>query len=64
MFGYFSVWGTLLNFVLIPLLPVLFLGVLSCGLLALIVSPAAAFLLSFPGGMLSRFVLGFLAAGV
>ena len=61
-FGYFSVWGTLLNFVLIPLMPVLFLGVLSCGLLALIVSPAAAFLLSFPGGMLSLLLFVFSAA--
>lgn len=52
-FGYFSVWGTLLNFVLIPLLPVLFLGLLLFTLLALVIPPAAAFFLFFPESMIS-----------
>lgn len=52
-FGYFSVWGTLLNFFLIPILPVLFLGILLCTLFALIIPPAAGFFLFLPQGMLS-----------
>ncbi|MDE6058860.1 MAG: ComEC family competence protein [Clostridia bacterium] len=52
-FGYFSVWGMLLNFFLIPLLPVLFLGLLLCTLFALIIPPTAAFFLFLPQGMLS-----------
>lgn len=52
-FGYFSVWGTLLNFFLIPLLPVLFLGLLLCTLFALMIPPAAAVFLFFPESMIS-----------
>lgn len=58
-FGYFSVWGTLLNFFLIPLLPVLFLGLLLCTLFALIIPPAAAFFLFFPESMISLLIYVF-----
>lgn len=58
-FGYFSVWGMLLNFFLIPALPVLFLGLLLCALLSLIVPPAAAFFLLFPEGMISLLLFVF-----
>ena len=61
-FGYVSVWGTLLNLILIPLLPVLFLGLLLCTLLALMIPPAAGFFLAFPGGMISLLLLVFAAA--
>ncbi len=56
-FGYWSVWGTLLNFFVIPCLPVLFLGLLVCALFASIVPPAAAFVCLFPEGMLSLMTL-------
>lgn len=52
-FGYFSVWGTLLNFVVIPLLPALFLGLMVCTLAALVIPPAAFVALTVPNGMLS-----------
>lgn len=52
-FGYVSVWGLLLNLVLIPVLPVLFLGLLVFALLALIIPPAGGFFLLFPKGLLS-----------
>lgn len=58
-FGYVSVWGTLLNFFVIPVLPVLFLGLLLTSLLALMIPPAAGFLLALPAGLLSLFVLLF-----
>lgn len=61
-FGYVSVWGTLLNLLFIPLLPVLFLGLLICTLLALIVPPAAWFFLMFPNGMLSALLYVFSVA--
>lgn len=52
-FGYFSVWGTVLNFFLIPCLPVLFLCVLACSVFALIVAPAAHIFLALPAGLVS-----------
>lgn len=55
-FGYFSVWGTLLNFFLIPVLPVLFLGLFVSVVFALAIPPAAAVFLSVPNGMLSLFL--------
>lgn len=58
-FGYFSLWGTVLNFVLIPALPALFLGLFLAVVFALIVPPAAAFFLAVPNGMLSLFSLVF-----
>ena len=61
-FGYFSVWGTLLNFILIPALPALFLGLLLCLLFALIIPPAAAFFLFIPQGMLSLLLYVFSVA--
>ena len=61
-FGYLSVWGTLLNLLLVPLLPVLFLGVLLCTVLALVIPPAAGFFLMFPEGSVSLLVLFFTVA--
>lgn len=61
-FGYYSVWGTLLNFFLIPALPVLFLGLIACSLLALIIPPGAGFFLLFPQSMLSLLIFVFSAA--
>ncbi len=61
-FGYFSVWGTLLNFFLIPLLPVLFLGLFLCMIFALMIPPAAAFFLFFPQGMISLLIYVFSVA--
>lgn len=55
-FGFVSVWGTLCNFFLIPLLPVLFLGTLAFSLLSLIIPPAAGIFMLFPEGMFSAFV--------
>lgn len=63
-FGYVSVWGTLFNFLLVPALPVLFLGLLLCALLALIIPPAAGFFLMFPEGPVSLLVLLFTVADV
>lgn len=58
-FGYFSVWGFLLNFFLIPLLPVIFSAVLIFSLLSLVIPPAAGFFLAIPKGLLSLFLLLF-----
>lgn len=55
-FGYFSLWGTLLNFFLIPALPVLFLGLLLSVALSLVLPFAAAVFLSVPDGMLTLFL--------
>lgn len=55
-FGYFSLWGTLLNFFLIPVLPVLFLGLFLTVFLSLAIAPAAAVFLSIPNGMLTLFL--------
>ncbi len=56
-FGYFSVWGFLLNLVLIPVLPVFFLTVLLFSLLSLAIPPGAGVLLAVPRGLLSLFLL-------
>ncbi len=61
-FGYFSVWGTLLNLIVVPLVPVLFLGLVLCAALALCIPPAAAFFLAFPQSMLSLFLFVFSVA--
>ena len=58
-FGFVSVWGTLLNFIFIPLLPVLFLGLMVCTALALIIPPASAVFLALPEGALSVFLYFF-----
>lgn len=55
-FGYVSLWGTLLNFFLIPVLPVLFLGLFLAVISALVIPPAAAVFLSVPNGMLTLFL--------
>lgn len=56
-FGFYSLWGLLLNPILIPFLPVLFLPLLLCTMLSLIIPPAASFFCMFPEGMLSLFLL-------
>lgn len=58
-FGFVSVWGTLLNFIFIPLLPILFLGLMVLSALALIIPPAATVFLSLPEGALSVFLYFF-----
>ncbi len=70
LFGYVSLWGTLLNLVLVPLLPVLFLGLLFALLFALIIPPWATFFLALPSGMtgllsfaLASFDLSFVLTG-
>lgn len=50
-FGFFSLWGFLLNFLILPLLAPFFLGTLLCAILALAIPPAASFFLLFPRGM-------------
>ncbi len=52
-FGYFPVWGFLLNFFLIPALPVLFLGLLAGSVLALTIPPAAGVFLYVPASVMS-----------
>lgn len=61
-FGYVSVWGTLLNFFVIPALPVLFLPLVVCAGLAAAFPAAASVLLALPNGMLSALLLLFSAA--
>ncbi len=56
-FGFYSLWGLLLNPILIPFLPVLFLPLLLCTMLSVIIPPAAPFFCIFPEGMLSLFLL-------
>ncbi len=58
-FGYFSVWGLLLNLVLVPLLPAAFLTLLVCALFSLVIPPAAAFFLMFPKGLFSALLFLF-----
>lgn len=58
-FGYVSAWGTALNLLVVPLLPVLFLGLLLCTAFALAIPPAASFFLFFPEKLLSLFLLLF-----
>lgn len=52
-FGYFPVWGFLLNFFLIPALPALFLGLLVGSVLALLIPPAAGVFLYVPASVMS-----------
>lgn len=54
-FGYFPLLGIWLNFVFLPLLPLVFLGTLLCAVLALVIPPAASVFLLFPGGVFSAF---------
>ena len=61
-FGYFSVWGTLLNLVVIPALPVLFLPLIVCGFLSALFPAAAPVFLALPEGLLSAFLFCFSAA--
>ena len=55
-FGYLSLWGTVLNTLLVPVLPVLFLGLFISVILALIIPPAAGVALAVPNGMLTLFL--------
>lgn len=50
-FGYFSVWGMVLNFLVIPALPVLFLGMMISSALALLLPFGAGFFLLLPRSM-------------
>ncbi len=58
-FGYFSVWGSLLNLVFIPALPLIFLTTLIFSVLSLIIPPAAGVFLLAPKGLLSLFTWAF-----
>ena len=60
-FGYLSVWSVLLNLLFLPVLPVIFLGLLLCALLAITIPPAAAFFLAVPESFLSLFLYIFSA---
>ena len=55
-FGYVSLWGTVLNALLVPVLPVLFLGLFIAVILALVIPPAAQVFLAVPNGLLSVFL--------
>ena len=61
-FGYVSVWGTLLNFFVIPALPVLFLPLVLCALLSAAFPAAAPVFLALPNGMLAALLYVFSAA--
>ena len=61
-FGYFSVWGTLLNLIVIPALPVLFLPLVVCAFLSLILPFWAGALLLLPEGLLSAMLFLFSSA--
>ena len=52
-FGYLSAWGILLNLIVIPALPALFLPLMACGFLSLVLPFAAGVLLALPEGLLS-----------
>ena len=52
-FHYFPVWGFLLNFFLLPVLPVLFLALLLCSVFAMIIPPAAGVFLFLPNALVS-----------
>ncbi len=58
-FGYWSLWGNLLNFIVIPALTFLFLGLILCTLFALLLPFWAAFFLAFPQSMLSLLMFVF-----
>lgn len=55
-FGYFSVWGTLLNLLIVPFMPLFFLCVLVFTLCALAIAPAATIFLAVPSGLISCFL--------
>ena len=61
-FGYFSVWGTLLNLFVIPALPALFLPLVACAFLSLVFPFAAPVLLALPEGLSSAALWLFSAA--
>lgn len=61
-FGYISVWGMLLNFFVIPALPVLFLPLIVCALFALCIPAAASVFLALPSGMIAALLFVFSAA--
>ena len=63
-FGYLSVWGTLLNLIVIPALPLLFLPLVACAFLFLIMPFAAGVLLALPQGLLSATLFAFSVADV
>lgn len=52
-FGYFPVWGPLVNLVAVPFVGILFPFLIICAALALIIAPAASFFLVLPAGILS-----------
>ncbi len=58
-FGYVSALALLLNFFLIPVLPLFFLLTLLCAVFALMIPPAASFFLLFPQGIFSAFLYVF-----
>lgn len=55
-FGYVSVWGTLLNLIVVPCMPVFYLCVLVFTMLSLVLPFAAPVLLAVPSGLLSLFL--------
>lgn len=59
--GYFPVWGIVFNLLFVPVLPVLFLGLLICSALGVLIPPAAPFFFALPSGMLSVFSFCFAA---
>jgi len=60
-FGYCSVWGTLLNLIVVPVMPIFFLCVLVFTFAAVIIPPLAAGLLLVPSGLISLFLYLFQA---
>ena len=56
-FGYLSVWSTLLNLILVPLVPVFFLCTLVSAALSLLLPFAAGVLLAFPEGLFALLIL-------
>ncbi len=63
-FGYLSVWGTLMNLLVIPALPVLFFPLAAGAFLSLVLPFAAGVLLALPEGILSCVLLLFTVADV
>ena len=61
-FGYVSVWGTLLNLLVIPVLPALFLPLVACAFASLVLPFASGVLLALPQGLLSAVLFLFSAA--
>lgn len=55
-FGYFPVLGIVLNALIVPILPVLFLGLLILSVIALFLPFGATFFLALPEGALSLFL--------